>query len=243
MSFTTKTESDIINDLLVNVVTNTDAITDVNVGSVLRIVIEALAKEIGDMYTEVQSIYDGTRMLTATSTDLENLGAIVGLTRNTGTKSSGDVSFIRNSTASSDFTISAGSIVSTNPALGTQYKFIVKSDTTFDSDITENILFKDGVENYKLTERLVGDLVSLTGTASSSAHTFVKNTDFSVTNVSGLYLPDVSSLVTIDTCESTTGWTKSTDATALALDTTNKTQGTNALKLGKSGTSSTSAYY
>ena len=115
MTFTEKELNDIINDIIINILENTDEITDANVGSVMRQFVEALSQELVEIYDEINNVYDGSRISTATSTDLDELGYLVGINRKSGTQATGYVTFERNTVSLSDFTISAGAIISTQP--------------------------------------------------------------------------------------------------------------------------------
>lgn len=244
MSFTTKTTTNIINDMIINIVTNVDQVSDVNPGSVLRQLTEALSSEVSNLYDELENVYEGTRILTATEDDLENLGAIVGITRTAGSESQGTITFIRETVATGDFTIPSGSIISTNPALGTQYKFTLDADTLFDSNIAaESITYTDGVYLYPLSQKWIGSITTMTGTAAAAPYVFIEATDFDQTEIDGEYIPDVTSLVEVDTCEATATWVASADATAIATDAVNFKQGSNSLKLGKNGGASDGVSY
>jgi uncharacterized phage protein gp47/JayE len=244
MAYTIKEQENIINDMLVDIVTNVTKVNDLNTGSVLRTLTESLAQEIYYQYQQMQNIYDGTRISTAEGDDLDNLGTIVGITRTEGNQAEVDVTFERESTVSSDFTIPAGTIVSTQPnsSLG-QLKFVTLADGTFDASITdEEVTFNNGFYNYKLSERKIGDIITLTATVSSSSEDLTKGSDFSIVEDFEGYLPDNSDITTIDDCE-TADWSDSTDATADALNSTNYKEGSNSIDLGKSGTASIDAYY
>lgn len=235
MSFIKKPRTDIINDMLIKIVDNVREISDVNPGSVIRTLIEALATEVDLTYEELQSIYDGTRVLTASGSDLDNLGEIVGIKRTTGSKSSGIITFSRETISNNPFTILPGTLVSTNPAEGDQITFVVNEEISFRETINENVLYKDGIYNYPLSERLIGLISSVTG--------FTDGTDYQVAKINGEYLPDSNSLVVIDNCDSITGWSENSEAIAASLTTLNTREGTGMLNLGKSGTGSNEIYY
>ena len=115
MVFESKSTTQVINDILVDVIENTQEVTDLNPGSILRAISEALGQELGLQYTQLQNVFNGTRIDTATGADLENLGAIIGTPRDTGSNSSGTITFIRDSIAVADFTIPVSTILSTDP--------------------------------------------------------------------------------------------------------------------------------
>lgn len=245
MSFETKTTNEITNDMIINVINSVDSITDLNPGSVFRTLVESLSQELSDLYTQLQSIYNGTRINTATSDDLDNLGAIVGVDRNTGNVAEGTITFIRETVSGSDFTIPSRTIVSTQPnTADNPLRFITLSSTTFDSDITgESSLFIDGIYNYSLSQRLIGSISSLSATVSSSSQVLLEDTDFQITNNFDGVIPDTTTYELTDNCDATSGWTGSTDASTIAVNTGDKKQGTGSLYLGKTGTTENFVYY
>lgn len=244
-NFTIKTEQEIINNILVNIVANIDDVTDVNVGSVLRTLVEAFGIELSDIYTELQAIYDGTRIDTSTGTDLDNLGALLGITRKQGTKSQGYVSFIRNTPIAFDFTIASGSIISTQPNTGeAQLKFLVKNNTTFLSSITaESHKFINGLYNYAMNERFIDSISLLTGTSSGGAFTFSEGTDFQLVKDYNGFVIDPTSIILLDDCDAITDWNNSTGASAILVDNIDFKQGSGSLKLGKTTAVNDTVYY
>lgn len=245
MAFTTKDLNDIVSDILINIVNNVDEVTDVNVGAVLRQIVESIAIELESVYGNLSSIYDGTRIDTATGDDLDQIGKIVGIARKLGIKSLGDVTFKRNTPAISDFSIAAGLIVSTQPNTGDeQLRFVTSSPTTFYSSIAgESHLFVEGIYDYRLDERFVGNSssVAINGTVSSSPYTFTINTDFGIVGDFDDFLVDVSTIEVLDRCEAL-DWTETDDADVATLSVVRK-EGSYSLNLGKSGTSSLMATY
>jgi uncharacterized phage protein gp47/JayE len=244
--FTVKPLNDIISDLLLNVFNNVDDVTDGNVGGVLRQMLEAVAQEISLLYESLQLIYDGSRVDTAEGTDLEQIGAIVGVTRKDGTKAAGDVTFIRLTPATADFTIAANSIVSTQPNTGEeQLRFFVTANTTFYASITAELQrFRDGIYKYPLTERILDEITLLEATVGAVPGTpLTEGVDFEIIhNAVAIRVEDATTLVMLDDCE-TADWTESTDATADVLDNVEFREGSDSIKLGKSGVISTDAYY
>lgn len=245
MTITIKNKEDIINDILIDLVENVTRINDLNPGSVVRTLAEALAQETYLQYTQLKEIYDGTRILTATGDDLDNIGAIIGVTRIDGGYASGPVTFIRNSVATSNFIIPSSTIVSTQPGLTNVYQYTTTENGTFNAVIPSEVKsFYSGIRRYKLSQRLIGSITTLTGTKSSVFKSFVKNTDYAIKSLfEGYVVTDNSSVVVLEACNSTASWTDSTDAIAVALEGTDKIEGTNSLKLGKSGTTQDFLYY
>ena len=244
MGFNVKKLNDVINDMLINIVAYIDEVTDVNVGSVLRQLTEALAQEVEVLYVDLDVVYDGTRISTATDIDLENLGSLVGITRKSGTKSQGYVTFKRKTPAGADFTIPAGTIISVQPNTGEeQLRFVVKAHTTFYSTITdETHKFINGIWEYALNERFINNVISLDGTSSGSPHTFILNTDYEIDEIDA-FVVDADNINVLDNCDATTDWNKSADATVITTDLVDYKQGGGSLKLGKNGVASTEANY
>lgn len=251
MVFETKKENDVVNDILVNLVTNVDKINDINPGSVIRTLVEGLSGEISEEYRQMQQIYDGTSITTSTGTDLENLAALFGLVRQSGTKASGYVTFRKNANVAGDFLIPAGTVVSTQPVTGVELlKFKTTGDATFDYYITgETFTFYEGINRYKASQRWFIEgpegINTLSGTKSSAPKTFVRNTDWNrrSSRTGDYVVTDIGSVVVIDDCNATTGWTNSSDCIAVATEGTEKVQGTNSLALGKTGASQAFIFY
>ncbi len=251
MVFKTKKENDVINDILVNLVTNVDKINDINPGSVIRTLVEGLSGEISEEYRQMQQIYDGTSITTSAGTDLESLAALFGLVRQSGAKASGYVTFRKNANVAGDFLIPAGTVVSSQPVTGVEpLKFKTTGDATFDYYITgETFTFYEGINRYKASQRWwiegPAGIDTLSGTKSGAPKTFVRNTDWNrgVSRTGDYVVTDIGSVVVIDDCNATTGWTNSTDCIAVATESTEKVQGTNSLALGKIGASQPFIFY
>jgi len=243
--FDIKSQQEIINDMLLNIVTIIDDIDDVNVGSVLRTLTEALGIELSQLYEQLQNIYDGTRIDTSTGDDLDNLGKLLGIVRKQGTKSVGNVSFIRQTPATVDFTIPASTIISTQPNTeDPQLRFLVDTTTTFSAEITaESHKFVNGLYDYVLDERFMDSISLLDGTVSSAPFTFTENTDFEIIkNFTGVII-DPDTVVVLDDCDAISNWNNSTGADPVVLDNTEYRQGTGSLKLGKLTALDDTIYY
>ena len=245
--FTVKPLTDVISDLLLNVFNNIPDVTDANVGGVLRQMLEAVGQEISLLYDQLQLIYNGSRVDFAESTDLDQIGLLVGITRKAGTKASGNITFFRNQTSPSNFTIAANSLVSLQPNTGeTQLRYKVVAVTTFFSAIAgESNLFRDGIYDYALDERLIDSIQMLKGTVLTIPNTpLTLTTDYVIVeDIENGRLVDVTLLNSVDRCEVITGWTNNADATVVATDAVNFREGTKSLKLGKSGVASNTARY
>lgn len=243
--FSVKELNDIISDLLLNVFNNTPDVTDANIGGVLRQMLEAVAQEISLLYESLQTIYDGSRVDYAIGTDLEQIGAIVGITRKTGTQAEGNVSFMRNTPAPSDFTIAASSIVSTQPNTAEeQLRFLVVNNTVYSATITgEAHRFRDGIYDYPMDERIISTISQLQADVLAVPTNLTDGVDFQIVkDATDIRIEDASTLVILDSCE-VANWTQSADAAAEVLDAANFREGLNSLSLGKTGVVTDTASY
>ena len=241
MGYTNKDEQDIVNDILLRILDGTTEVNDANVGSVLRNYVESISEEIKVLYNSLDLVYAGTRIDTATGDDLEQLGVLVGITRNAGTDSDGNVTFERNAPASADFTIADGGVISTRPNIGSdQLRFAVNSSVVFLSSVAnESHEFVDGIYNYAMAERIIGNTseVAILATVSATSSVALTNgTDFYVIKGFNDFTVDIDTITDLETCE-TADWANSTDATADATS-TDRLQGDYSIKLGKDGTAS-----
>ena len=91
-------------------------LTDRNVGSVTRLLAESFAREYAVLSGQLEAVYEAAFLDTATGRDLDNLAALVGLTRHGATFATGSVVFSRSSPAPADIQIFAGTRVSTTDA-------------------------------------------------------------------------------------------------------------------------------
>jgi uncharacterized phage protein gp47/JayE len=239
MAYNKKTDSQIKTNILLNLITNVDEINDLNVGSVLDRLVDTISQEIGELYSDLDVVYMGTRINTATSSDLDNLGQIVGVVRNEGETAHGTVTLSRPNVATNNFTITQGTILSTQPNTGEPvYNFTVNQDTVFENLISdEEQLFINGVYEYKFTQRLVDNIISLSGTGGP----FIANTNYSLEEYSGVII-NLENYVLIDGCEAVTDWTNDGQSGAIATS-SDSYQGSNSLALTKTGTADTSFGY
>lgn len=251
-TLTAKNYSDIVADIVQNLIDRNTDLSDLNSGSIIRSLIEAYALELSDadyngIYQQIQKVYDSTRVSTATGDDLDEIASIVGIQRKTGVKASVQLTLRRNSPTLSDINILAGSIFSTQIVDGSSLRFYSIQQETFKSNISnEPQEFVSGIYKYKLDERFYDNVSNISGTVSSSAYTFVKDIDWKeLKGYTGKLIKQetINEIVVASDAESLTGWSSSTEATALALDNTNFRQGLASFSLGKSGTGSPSFYY
>ena len=73
------------------------ALTDINVGSVLRNVFEAISREIEFLYEEMETVYQSGFIDTATGSALDLVVSIMGIKRKDPTHANGYVTFLRDS--------------------------------------------------------------------------------------------------------------------------------------------------
>jgi uncharacterized phage protein gp47/JayE len=92
-------ESDIPDDRSVFEVTysfeNLSVLSDINVGSVLRTLVESIGREIEFLYDEMESVYDSGFIDTAKADALDLVVSMLGIKRKEPTEASGYVTFIR----------------------------------------------------------------------------------------------------------------------------------------------------
>lgn len=245
MVYEEKTYSEIVADMTAYIIANTDKINDFNVGSVIRTLIEAYGYELSSeendtLYQQLTAVYEGTKIDTATGYDLEQLGALLGVTRKEGVESSGNVTFARTTPASADFDILSGSVVSTQPVVGEDsIRFIVNNTTTFEASVSsEDHTFVDGIYNYPLTQRLLDSVTSMTAIVSAVSTPLTSPGDFTIEEFDDEVV-ETDTIEVIDDCDSLTGWSGTTDTQTPTLDTSDFKQGTASINLGKNGTSTT----
>ncbi len=90
-------------------------ITDRNVGSVARTVVEAIGREIAVLYEQLELVYKSGFLDTAEGTALDFVVALLGLERIRAGRRAGEVSFARSTPAPGDVTVPAGTVVATIP--------------------------------------------------------------------------------------------------------------------------------
>ena len=92
---------------------NQNKVTTLDEPGVIAAILEAFASELETLYTELDATIDRAFLGTATGTDLDAIGALIGCSRRAGTKAQGYVRFTANSAPSSDITIPEGTRVRT----------------------------------------------------------------------------------------------------------------------------------
>ncbi|MCK5560514.1 MAG: baseplate J/gp47 family protein, partial [Thermoplasmata archaeon] len=94
MSFKTRTYHEIVEATLEELADNSQ-ITDTNIGSVSRTLIESVAREISNLYDQMEAAYDAGFIETASSKSLDMVVAILGLERKSAQYATGAVTFSR----------------------------------------------------------------------------------------------------------------------------------------------------
>ncbi|MCP4600664.1 MAG: hypothetical protein GY847_09060 [Proteobacteria bacterium] len=103
-------------------------LTDRNPGSVVRTLAESFAREYAVLSRQMEGVYKGAFVDTASGRDLDQLAALVGVTRRDQTHATGTVVFSRPTPAPADIFIPAGTVVSTRePPIAA---FEISDDTT-----------------------------------------------------------------------------------------------------------------
>ncbi len=214
MAIITRTTDEIVNIILAELIGNNSDITDYNVGSVIRIITEAIATQMGydgdtdNLYQQVYDVYLNSRVETATEDSLDQIGSLVGVERTSGATATGYVTFKRNTDLTSGITIAQGTIVGTTPNDDDgqrQYRTI--SGATFPSKVTaETHNYVDGIYNYPLNYRFFNNIDAVSGTYSGAAYVFTADTDYTVTSYDDYYLNTDEDITTVDDCDTTSGW-------------------------------------
>ena len=95
-------------------------LTDRNPGSVTRLLAESFAREYAVLSRQLEAVYQAAFVETAAGRDLDQLAALVGVTRRRRLSAGGSVIFGRSTPAPADVTVNAGTRLSTlePPAMG-----------------------------------------------------------------------------------------------------------------------------
>ena len=240
MAYTKKTTEEIKTNIILNIIQNVDVINDANIGSGLDLFVTALSQELAEQYEDLDVVYNACRISTATGSDLEEIGLIVGVSRNQGASASGFTTFIRNSPAESDFNINLGTIVATQPNTGEpQLQYLTTETKTFKADIVgESATFINGIYEYKLNSRFVDSITSIT----SPPSTFVEGMDFNLVSYEDIIInPD--NYILVNDCEDVLEWTETQEALPPTANVVEFYQGTQSINMLKSGTTSTLMAY
>ena len=245
MQYTKKTTDQVKNNIILNIVNNVDEINDANIGSVLDFFVTGVSEELEEQYNDLDLIYKGTRIKTATGDDLEQIGLVVGTQRRQGVEADGFVTFRRTEPTTSSFTITRNSIVGTQPnAEENTYEYLVTENIVFPASISgESQEFSDGVYIYQLDQRFIDDVTQITGISSGSGVTFTEDTDYEVDYNYKDTLINIDTITIVEDCTDDTAWTESLGADAVTDNTTEVYYGASALNLLKSATDTTEMRY
>ena len=226
MTFEVKTFEELVTEMKINLVNNVDEINDLNVGAVIDTIVTTFGNSLEGLYDDLNAVYAGSRISTALTTDLDELGSLVGVDRDLGVKSLGTVTFKATTSPGADLTILKDSQVSTQPnTTETQLVYNVIADTIFYDTLTaESHNFLSGTYFYKMDQRFINTVTTITGTSSSAAVTLVEDTDFEIIKVTdSTYEDDFSgtlidntTLVMLNDCDDDTEGTWTLDGTAIA---------------------------
>lgn len=88
--------------------TDPTPLTDLNVGSVTRTIVEALSRELAALYAQLNLVYDSGFLETATGSSLDRVTALLNYSRYRGGYAVGSVTFTRRAGAVGSITIPAG---------------------------------------------------------------------------------------------------------------------------------------
>ncbi len=91
-------------------------LTDRSTGSVTRLLAESVGREFAVFSGQLEKVYQAGFLATASGRDLDNLVALIGLSRNGRNVAVGSVTFSRRTPAPADITIAAGTRLSTGDA-------------------------------------------------------------------------------------------------------------------------------
>lgn len=180
-----KTQPKIFESLKTYLSSLSSKITDFNVGSVVNSFFFAISNTIGNLYATLQNVYNATFVATATGDDLDNRVADFGLVRRISTRSSGYVTFYKQTNSTADIIIPTGTrvkTITTNLLKGVEFQ--TTQEKILQGQITdETHTYYSGTDSYSLDSRRVYDLISVTGTLSGFAgYTFTKDVDYSLNN-------------------------------------------------------------
>jgi uncharacterized phage protein gp47/JayE len=117
-------------DVLVNYyprTTDPTVLTDLNVGSVVRTLVEAISKEMALVYEQLNTVYDSAFLETATGSSLERVVALLGYQRFRAGRPVGEVKFTRRAGALGNITIPAGTPI-TDAADTVRYETVETHD-------------------------------------------------------------------------------------------------------------------
>jgi len=227
MVFEKKTETEIVEDIELNLIQNINELVDVNEGSVIDIYTNAFAVELEDNYTQAGNVQDSLQIDSASGDDLDQIGKAQGIIRNEGTTSNAVVSFIRNEPAGIDFTIPSNIVVSTRPINDEeQLSFTTADATTFPVSNQVVKRYIEGIYEYT-TDNILFTNTVITGASPSD---YEKQATYS--NI----IIDTSDITIISECELAAEWVEEDFAAPIVVNSSDSVRGSNSLSLIKSST-------
>lgn len=238
MTFEIKNTDQIITEMKISLIENVDEINDANIGSVMDTIITVLSQQMAEQYDTLDLIYKSTRVDTAEGLDLEQIGSLVGVLRNEGSKSTGVVTFIRNSESANNFVIPLGTEVSTQPNTDEpQLFFRTINDVTFQATINdEEKLYIEGIRTYRFNQRFVNSITNVVQNSSS-----VNTSLYNLESFDNQTLIDSGSYTLIDDLDSTSNWSSS-GAGSVSLNTSLSYLNNNSMNLLKDTSNATAVY-
>ena len=160
--FTRKNYSDIMSDMEAALKHSFSSDVDLSPGSPLNLVINLFAVELSKAWLALDDVYNAAFLNTSSGTALENIGAIVGVERDMGSKAAGEVTFLRTTPLPSGSirTIPAGTVIKSNDVYPLKYKttssvYMYPMITDETAAIIDQSHFE--VDNY------IGEIVSISG--------------------------------------------------------------------------------
>ena len=183
-SFVVKSTTSLVNDVLSRLLrafaeeatpTGRDTLTDINPGSILRTLTEAICEEMGydpddttniSIYNQLVNVYNSGFIDYAEGSALDNVVAILGVERKAAAKSSGTITFIRTTVPSGAFIIPIGTVVTTEfSASADSVEFDTTALGTWSVTITdEAITFDELVDEYPCAQKFMYSIQSVWGT-------------------------------------------------------------------------------
>jgi uncharacterized phage protein gp47/JayE len=171
--FTRKTYSDIMTDMETALKHSFGSDVDLSPGSPINLITNLFAVELSKAWLTLEDVYNSAFLNTSAGTALENIGAIVGVSRDMGSKATGEVTFLRTTPLPSGSirTIPAGTIIKSNEEYPLKYvttQSVYMYPTINDETATIIDQSKFSLENY------VGEVISISG---SNGADYVSNID------------------------------------------------------------------
>ena len=153
-----KSYSNVRDDLIIGVVDNTN-ITNLNPGSVIRTILETIAKAMSDLYQLIHTVTRAGFIQTADGKWLDLKVRELGLLRKQGQKASGYITFYRNEVKDENITIPAGTIVKTvKDSEGVEYRFKTIEEVILPAGETEVFTLIEAIKqgsNYNVGKETI----------------------------------------------------------------------------------------